>query len=110
MKPAILLRRRLDGTTAFRGGRGVVSYGRGGEGRRGEGWMGLETYDFIDDTFIGVKVECKAGIAISYESSINEFSRADRVERETNYFSMRTREALLVVLVRTRPYNSLVST
>lgn len=55
MKPAILLRRRLDGTTAcYKRCDMRLSLGEGGEG----------THDFIDDTFVGVEVECETRVTV----------------------------------------------
>jgi hypothetical protein len=51
VNPAILFRRRLEGTRVWvwiRGDR-LVGY--------------QETYDFIDDTFVGVEIEGEPGVA-----------------------------------------------
>ena len=79
----------------------------------------MSTDNFIDDTLVGVEIESEAGVAeievsvssLSYSrpnpslcSDIALLTRPIRNE-DTHYFSMRTREALLVVLVRTRPYS-----
>jgi len=59
------------------------------------------TDDFINDPLVRVEVEGKAGIAGgTYEHRLT--GQIDAVR--AHYFSMRTREALFVVLVRTRPY------
>ena len=84
------------------------------------------TYDFIDDSLVGVEVKGQAGVAgdvcisttylqNAISSLIDGAFEADvqgsrmalarkAFSSDTHYFSMRTRDALLVVFVRTRPY------
>ena len=93
----ILLRRRFEGTTAYGGDmwdfRNVKTL--------------RQTYDFIDDTFVCVKVEGEARVTAGRRSV--HFSKVVTLEKKllTNYFSIKTREALLVVFVRTRPWRML---
>lgn len=64
------------------------------------------THDFIDDSLVGVEVEGETWVAIQKNVSPED----DSSRKVTNYFSIKTREALLVVLVRTRPWNAIVQT
>ena len=77
-----------------------------------DGWMGewvngmegrkAKTHDFIDDSLVSVEIKGKAGVAVVQVtiSLLYVFVLLN----DTHYFSIKTREALLVVLVRTRPY------
>jgi hypothetical protein len=65
--------------------------------------MGEGTHDFIDDAFVGVEIEGETGVA----GWITVRKVRKVIFTCTYYFSMRTREALLVVLVRTRPYRDI---
>ena len=70
-----------------------------------QGWVvGMCTHNFIDDTLVGVEVEGQARIA----GNVVRVTALITTRRwEAHYFSMRTREALLTVFVRTRPYKLL---
>ena len=61
-----------------------------------------KTHDFIDNSLVGVKIERKAGVAVV--QVVISFFYVLILLNDTHYFSIKTREALLVVLVRTRPY------
>lgn len=87
MNPEILLRNRFEGTTACQLIR-LALIARDGY-----------THDFIDDPLVGVEVEGEAGVA-AFPSILGL-----PVGANTHYFSIRTREALLTVFVRTRPYD-----
>lgn len=62
-----------------------------------------DTHDFIDNALVGVEVKREAGVAAEVVRSMKSRRMADG---RTYYFSMSTRDALLVVFVRTRPYTS----
>lgn len=64
--------------------------------------MFFETHDFIDDTLVGVEVEGETRVADGRKDGFIIYKDLGR----TYYFSINTREALLVVLVRTRPYKT----
>ena len=61
-----------------------------------------KTHDFIDNPLVGMEIERKAGVAVG--QVIISFFCVFILLNDTHYFSIKTREALLVVLVRTRPY------
>ena len=61
-----------------------------------------KTHDFIDDSLVSVEIESKAGVAVV--QVMISFFYVFILLNDTHYFSIKTREALLVVLVRTRPY------
>jgi len=91
VNPEILLRKRFEGTTAW--GMHLINML--------ERDFCNSTDNFINDPLVRVEVEGKARIAEgTYEHRFTGQIDAIRA----HYFSMRTREALLVVLVRTRPY------
>ena len=63
MKPAILLRRRFDGTTAYVNPNDLGHFGCGI-------LVPDRTYDFIDDTLVGVEVEGQTRVAGSGMSDV----------------------------------------
>ena len=95
VNPDILLRRRLDGTTAC--------FWMVGEWVNGMEEGKQKTHDFIDNSLVGVEIKRKAGVAV-VQVMISFFYVFFILLNDTHYFSIKTREALLVVLVRTRPY------
>jgi hypothetical protein len=96
VKPEILSRSCLEGTTAC----SII-----GPNKQGAplytGCVRRGTHDFIDDMLVGVEVEGQAGVAGEQRSACAH--PAPFLTSITHYFSTRTQEALLVVLVRTRP-------
>lgn len=64
-------------------------------------YLSANTHYFIDNALVGVEIEGQARVAIEIVGSALGFCAPSVFP--AHYFSMRTREALLVVLVRTRP-------
>lgn len=61
-----------------------------------------ETHDFIDGTLVGVEIEGETGVAEEKQHKTVQQAFLD-FDVLTDYFSIKLREALLVVFVRMRP-------
>ena len=64
-----------------------------------------ETHNFIDDALVCMEIEGEAGIAIHQSLQLDVTRKA---LKGTHYFSIRPRDALLVVFVLTRPWGVII--